>query len=442
MSMSNQAPTMNQEPAKEATKGDAKRVKRALLITFHFPPQSVSSGVQRSLSFTKDLPKFGWQPLVLSAMPIAYEETNPSQLARIPKDVVVKRTFSFNAKRHLSIAGRYPEIIALPDRWVSWIVSAVPVGWSMIKRYRPQVIWTTFPISTTLLIGLCLKRLTGLPWVVDFRDPMLQPEYPTRPLQRKIYRWIEKNTINSCNKAMFTTMRTCLAYQEQFPSCPREKFVVIENGYDEEEFAAAEKIKETTKKSEEHKIVLLHSGVLYAEGRDPSAFLGAIALLKESGTLSKENFQVVLRAPGDLHYFMNLAIQYSVHDIVDVRAHLSYQEALIEMLSVDGLLLFQGTPYNHQIPAKVYEYLRAKKPILGMVDIAGDTADALRAFGLKDMADMNSIEEISLALKTFIDEIRLGKSCIPTQTVIEEASRRHRARQLAMLFDELTKAKP
>jgi hypothetical protein len=35
-------------------------------------------------------------------------------------------------------------------------------------------------------------------------------------------------------------------------------------------------------------------------------------------------------------------------------------------------MVFQGTPFNTQIPAKIYEYFRAGKPILGLVDTAGE----------------------------------------------------------------------
>ena len=40
--------------------------KRALLIAFHFPPQAGSSGIQRSLSFSRHLPANGWEPMVLT----------------------------------------------------------------------------------------------------------------------------------------------------------------------------------------------------------------------------------------------------------------------------------------------------------------------------------------------------------------------------------------
>jgi hypothetical protein len=45
-----------------------------------------------------------------------------------------------------------------------------------VRRHRPAVIWTTFPIPTAHRIGYWLQRLMGLPWVADFRDSMTEEE--------------------------------------------------------------------------------------------------------------------------------------------------------------------------------------------------------------------------------------------------------------------------
>ena len=45
------------------------------------------------------------------------------------------------------------------------------------------------------------------------------------------------------------------------------------------------------------------------------------------------------------------------------------------MRRADGLLLFQGAQCNRQIPAKAYEYLACRRPIIGLIDSSGDTYD-------------------------------------------------------------------
>lgn len=413
---------------------------RALLIAFHFPPQAASSGIQRSLSFSRHLPASGWQPMVLTAQPRVYPNQNSSQLASIPAGLLVRRAFALDAKQHLGWRGRYLNASALPDRWATWALGAIPAGLSMIRQQRPGVIWSTFPIATAHLIGLVLHRLSGLPWIADFRDPMLQPAYPTNKAQRRIYGWIEQQTIRRCSKAVFTTHGAMASYRQRFPDLAPEKFVVIENGYDEDMFNAAQQPAPAA--AGVRPLTLVHSGLLYNTGRDPAPFLDAIARLKAGGSVDAARLRVVLRAPGNTPGVNALIERYGVADIVATAPAVPYAQALAEMLAADGLLLFQGTPFNNQIPAKVYEYFRARRPIFGLVDHQGETARTLAGAGFEDAAAIDDAAEIAARLERFLASVAAGEAHIASPELVERSSRTHRARQLAALFDEVTGKAP
>jgi hypothetical protein len=405
---------------------------RVLLTAFHFPPQAASSGIQRTLSFSRHLGSNGWEPMVLSASPRAYSVQNPSQLASVPQQLVVRRAFALDTKRHIGIKGRYPEALALPDRWISWWFAAVPTGLSLIRKYKPRVLWSTFPIATSHLIALALHRMTGLPWVADFRDPMLQSSYPVSRPQRSVYAWIERQTITRCSAAVFTTHSARDSYRERFPQLPPEKFHVIENGYDEDGFGDQQPV--ATKPGA--RITLIHSGVLYQTGRDPSPFLAAIAALRDAGKVSTATLRVVLRAPGEIAEVQAMVDKCQVGDIVAVEPPVPYREALAEMLGADALIVFQGTPFNTQIPAKIYEYFRARKPILGLVDTSGETCRVLRAAGFDSVAQMDNSTAILPVLERFIDDVRHERAYIATEELIASSSRTHRASQLATVLNQ------
>lgn len=413
--------------------------KRVLLIAFHFPPQAASSGIQRTLSFSKHLGQYGWEPMILSAHPRAYGQKNSSQLASIPQHLVVKRAFALDSKRHAGFRGRYLEILALPDRWISWWFGAVPAGLSLIRRHKPDVIWSTFPIATAHLIGLTLHRLTGIAWIADFRDPMLQSSYPTSRLQRSIYGWIERHTLNRCHTAVFTThsaMQSCMA---RFPHLPATKFKVIENGYDESGFFAYDEAAASVSERNP-RLTLVHSGVLYDTGRNPQPFLRAIASLKAQARVDGATLRVVLRAPGEIEQISAMVRESGVEDIVEVAPPIPYREALNEMLAADGLLVFQGTPFNTQIPAKIYEYFRARKPIMALVDPAGETARVLNRAGFDDIAMMNDADAIATALPTFLERVISGRARIADDALVEASSREYRARELASVLDQASTA--
>ena len=404
--------------------------KRVLLIAFHFPPQAASSGIQRTLSFSKHLGCHGWEPMVLSAHPRAYSQQNPSQLASVPAELVVSRAFALDAKHHLGIKGRYPAVLALPDRWSTWWFGAIPTGLALIRRYKPKLIWSTFPISTAHLIGLTLHRLTGLPWIADFRDPMLQPSYPASGLQRRLYAWIEHQAITRCHAAVFTTASAMESYRARFPHIAPTKLHVIENGYNEDGFSH-----DLVPVPAARRMVLVHSGVLYQNGRDPKPFLQAVAALKREGTVDAAALRIVLRAPGNMADIGDMVEQAGVADIVEVAPPVPYRQALDEMMAADGLMVFQGAMFNTQIPAKIYEYFRARKPILGLVDPAGETARVLSCAGFHDLASTDSAAAIGPALSSFIDKVRSGQAAVASEDLIRSSSRQHRASELAAVFD-------
>ena len=410
-------------------------MKRVLMIAFHYPPLRGSSGIQRTLKFSQYIPEFGWEPIVLTAHPRVYPSTDSEQVREISNRTIY-RAFALDTSRHLSFMGRYPRFLSLPDRWVSWWLGAVPLGLYLIKKYRPEIIWSTYPITTAHLIGLSLYRLTGVPWVADFRDPMVQANYPFNPLARRIYQWIEKKTIMHCTRAIFTTQGTVKYYKERYPQIPDSRFCLVENGYDEENFMAAETTA-VKRRSENKRIELVHSGIIYPSERDPIPFFEALADLSQQGLISPENLKVTLRATANENYLSQLIDRYGIGEIVILAAPIPYQEALSEMLVADGLLILQASNCNNQIPAKLYEYLRARRPIFALTDLAGDTAAALINMEINTIAPLDSKDDIMRELVHFLALIKEDKAPIAAIEKVLECSRKSKSRELTNLLDQV-----
>ncbi|PTR09420.1 glycosyl transferase family 4 [Nitrosospira sp. Nsp5] len=406
------------------------------MIAFHFPPMRGSSGILRTLKFSRYLPEFDWEPIILTAHPRTYANTSNDQVAEISDRVTVYRAFGFDTSRHLSFMRRYPGLLALPDRWVSWSLGAIPMGLYLIRKYRPDVIWSTYPIATAHLIGLTLSRLTGLPWVADFRDPMTDVDYPPDRLTRQMYQWIEKKSVTYCTKAVLTTPGAVDDYKERFPQTPASRFHLIENGYDEESFAAAEanRIKEQKKNA---RLVLIHSGIIYPSERDPTQLFEALAVLTQQELISHTSLHVILRATAHDEYLLQLIDQYKIGDIVSLAPPISYREALSEMLAADGLLILQASNCNNQIPAKLYEYLRARRPILALTDPVGNTAAALISVGVDTMAPLDSRNDIMRELLRFLALIKGNEAPIASMENALAGSRRSRTKELSNLLESV-----
>jgi glycosyltransferase involved in cell wall biosynthesis len=399
------------------------------MVAYHYPPCTGSSGIQRALTFSRYLPECGWDPVVLSAHPRAYEARSDDQLADIPAGVPVHRAFALDAKRHLSFRGRYPGFLAVPDRWATWALGAVPLGMKLVRRYRPAAIWTTYPIATAHLIGFRLQRRTGLPWIADFRDSMTEEGYPSDPRQFRAFREIERRAMEHAAKVVFTTPGAVRMYRERYPSVPAERFVALPNGYDEAPFAEAERALGADAGGVRGPLTLVHSGILYPSERDPRPFFDAVAELKRSGAVDAARLRVVLRATGHDATHAAEIERRGIGDVVKLEPQVPYRDALREMLKADGLLLFQASNCNHQVPAKVYEYFRARRPILALTDASGDTAAVLREGGIDTIVPLDDAAAIARGLVEFLAQVRAGAA--PVASDVERHSRRGRTAELA-----------
>jgi glycosyltransferase involved in cell wall biosynthesis len=411
------------------------------MIAYHFPPVRVSSGIQRTLKFCRYLLDYDWKAQVLTINPRAYIQVNEGQMNEIPDNVYVKRAFALDTSRHLSFKGRYLSWMALPDRWVSWCFAGTISGLVMVLKFKPKVIWSTYPIASAHLLGLIMHRLTGIPWIADFRDSMTEDDYPVNPRQRKVYRWIEEQTIKHCVKAVFTTPGAITMYAERYPQVPKNRWALIPNGFDEDNFVSAEKsdaYKLALQKKNKDKIVLLHSGVLYRSECDPSEFFKALAELLEKGIVNSKKFKIILRATGHDELHSELIKQNNLQDCVLLEPSISYEEALAEMLTVDGLLLFQASNCNHQIPAKVYEYLRAKRPIFALTDPLGDTAEVLKDANIQWIVPLDDKDAIVQELTKFLEQLELGDFFNLKDEIVNKHSRSARTKLLAQLISDVT----
>ena len=435
MNAVNAAPTSSKAPA-------AGR-RRVLLIAFHFPPFSQSSGLLRTFCFARDLLLHGWLSTVLTVRERVYEKSRDDLLEKIPAEIVVERAAAWDVARDLALGGRYPDWLALPDRWWSWLAGGVWLALRRWRLWRPDVIWSTYPIATAHLLGLVLARVSGRPWVADFRDPMLEQDErsgswtPADPRLRRCRSSIERACMRHATRLVFCTEGARQICLRRHGAHYAEKCLVIANGFDEEIFHEVEaSLPAPTTSTTAAPLTVVHSGVIYATAdRDPSAFLEALGTLKRNGQESAATLRVILRASGSDALFASIAERFECRDMIELLPALPYQQAIAEMFQADGLLIFQGYPSNPAIPAKLYEYIRVGRPLFAMAHAEGETARLLASAGLGRVVDLEDVTAISVGLLAYLHDLRAGLSRGPTPEQIAFFARGERARELAAVFD-------
>jgi glycosyltransferase involved in cell wall biosynthesis len=409
-----------------------------LMIAFHYPPYKGGSGIQRTLKFSRYLPDLGWLPIVLTAAPRAYPNIDEEQLSDVPENISVVRAFALDAAKHLSVKGAYPSYLALPDRWNTWWLGAIASGLWFIYKHRPAVLWSTYPIATAHLIGLTLHKLTGVPWIADFRDSMTEENYPRNSTVRRSYQWIERQAAKH-SQFVFTTASTMNMYLQRYSELSLNRCTVIPNGYDDEDFAGIDNA--PCHQIGDSPVRLIHAGVIYTDDRDPTAFFRALARLKRDGLINSHELLIDLRASGSEEYYQALIDELKISDLVRLLPSLPYRKALQDCAAADALLLIQASSCNHQIPAKVYEYLRLRKPILALTPISGDTGRLLAETGGSTVVNLADEEGIYRSLPGFLNAVRSNLHPLPNPELIRLFSRKHQADELAHLFSRVIGSK-
>ena len=97
--------------------------------------------------------------------------------------------------------------------------------------------------------------------------------------------------------------------------------------------------------------------------------------------------------------------------------------------------IMQASNCNEHIPAKIYEYLRAGRPIVCLSDPQGDTVDVLRRAGIDMVAALDSAEQIEHLLARVLAGD--GAHQTPTAATVADASRQGRTASLASYLERL-----
>lgn len=410
--------------------------KKVLIVSFFFPPNG-SAGVQRVLSAINHCHANGWDPIVLTVNPKAYPSTDDSlQIPTWLDNDHLVRTRAFDVLKYFSINGKHFSWTTAIDRWASWIPFAIYAGRKLIKKHKPDLIWSSVPLPSAHIIANSLATYGNIPWVAEYRDPLSvhNPNVPT--LKGKIFRWIDEQTIRNCNVALFVSEMAKNAYQKQLPLKDNSAYKVIENGYSEKNWSLLTDYQpQSQSPMSENKFSLLYTGVLYDNGRDPKPLFEALYKLKNQDHISAQNFELVFLGAGDGIDHQPLLKHLNIQDLVYFSPPVSYIDSLYFIQRADALVLIQDSVFNMQVPLKLYEYIRSGKPILVHTPIDSSTEGVAKRYQLSAITQTSDQIE-SILLKWLVNT---PDSLEPHQVI--EFSRSKKDQQLIELFEDTVASK-
>ena len=423
--------------------------KRVLFITYYFPP-SGGSGVQRPVKFVKYLPRFGWQPTVLTVLPesAAYVDHDTEMVSDIPDSVDVIRTKSWDpynlyskfrgSSRDESIvmhmapeqSGGWRDRLSMwvranvfvPDARVGWVPFVVREARRLHRAEPFDAVVTTSPPHSVHLAGRRISNAEGIPWLADFRDPWTNVFYrdrlPTTGPIDKLEKRLERKIVQRAD-AVVTVSDSDRAFYEKLRGKPVS---MIPNGFDPDDMPDA---RERT----EGEFIISHVGVMN-ETRNPDVLWDVLSTMTDTPG-------VRLELTGRLDADVRQSID-GLSTTVDLEDNVAHTRALERMLHAN-LLLFvvnRGSGSESMIPAKVYEYLAAGIRILGIGPVHGDATRLIEKTGSGRVFAYDDQEGIRSFLEEEIAAWRRGEhrsGCDP-----DVAARYSRLELTAQLASELS----
>ena len=359
-------------------------MKKVLIITYYWPPAG-GPGVHRWLAFAKYLLEHGYQPIVVIPKDPQYPITDDSNLRQIPKGIETlevpifepygiagKLSSGSTAKNkkgiiddahHQSLVQRSMLYIRgnyfIPDSRKFWIRPVVKRLRKYLGTTKVSRLITTGPPHSVHLIGNKLKKeFSEIHWLADFRDPWTNISYHDQlkmtASTRKKHEELEQEVLDSADQLIVTSHQT----QQEFRAKTKTPVALITNGFEPTEASTEDALTDN--------FSLLHIGSLQ-KGRNPRVLWEVLKELSDKDKKFHEFLEIQLI--GSVSEDIRTSIKhYDLRQYTYFNPQIGHQEALgMQRRSMLLLLIEENSRQKSGIiPAKFFEYLHAKRPIIAI----------------------------------------------------------------------------
>lgn len=371
-------------------------MKRVLIITYYWPPAG-GIEVQRVVKFAKYLPEFGWDPCVLTVRGGTAQASDPALVREVAHVEQVQTAPSLEPHtlfyaltgRKKNSGGAASEATAsarrthrlgefvrlnlfVPDARIGWYPGAVKAGSEAIRKWNPDLMFSTAPPYTVHWIARRLQRRHGLPWVADFRDPWVENyAYNTVyrfPWVRAINERMERSVLNRANRVVVATPGQ-KTLQGAKAEDGEDRFHCITNGHDRDEPPAPKLSSQ---------FYLSYFGSLSAQRVPVALFDRLRQLLKTREDLGRDfRFRFAGRITPEARALIEARLPKENCVFLPMLPHHEYWEKVVEHQLL--LVLVDRVPHNDMIiPAKCFEMMTTGNPLLAVGPAPGDTERMLK----------------------------------------------------------------
>src|SRR5688572_27652030 len=292
-----------------------------------------------------------------------------------------------------------------PDLARSWIGPAIKATLDVCRHNAPDVLWATAGPVSSWIVAREVSERTGIPYVLDLRDPwglsyheaeFRTPQWVKRQMRRTMHR-----SFRGARSIVLLFDTVAKAYSRVLPDALNPARIhIIPNGYEGplEEFAS----------QESGTCSVLYTGTTV--GYQYDTLLEALALLRSTDPARAARLRVQFVGE-DTDEVRRAAADQRVSDLVETGGPTSQSEISRLQRHANALLVLSRSSaingYELFAPAKVFGYLKARRPILGVL-AQDETRKILAQVGVSAIADVNSRTDICSMLQRLVDGCSQG----------------------------------
>jgi glycosyltransferase involved in cell wall biosynthesis len=438
--------------------------KRVLFVAYLFPPVG-GAGVQRVSKFVKYLPQHGWDCSVLTAANPSVPLFDPSLTEDIPAVTVIRRastwepqyrfkklvsTGSNNGQDHLGprlakkAFHRLSRFLLQPDPQVLWVPQAIRQGRQLLHELPHEAIMVTAPPFSAFFVGKALARQSGLPLVLDYRDEWtLSGSYWENRrvdwLSGRIQKVMERRVLRSAQAVIATTRASAQTLDKiRAKAGSHAQVSCIYNGFDPDDFFHFPT--STSKNGKPYR--LAYVGTLW-NLTSVEPLVRAVRRLVTQQPVARDSFELCFigRRMKPQQELIDGLKELNCR-IVEF-PYVEHRECMQLVRSADALcVLLSDLPGAERVvPAKIFEYLAARKPLLA-ISPPGEVWDILRDYPAGAAFAPSDDEGIAQWLAKQIAGHEKKEPIYFNGWDPSRFGRDRQAQQLADLLDSLTSGNP
>lgn len=427
-------------PSRES-RGERPMHRRLLLVAYYFPPMGLS-GVVRVSKFAKYLQSYGWDVTVLTVEKVGYYAHDDELLNEVLESgVEVVRTRTLDP---LGVVGRrrrevkrpgdrtgsllrgLTHTFLQPDNKIGWKRYAVAAGMSLLEERRYDAILASAPPFTCFLIARELSRLSGVPFVVDYRDPWLDNKgyFYLTPFHRRYAAGLEKEILKNAESVVVVNRRIKESLLARWPFLTHETVHILPSGFDPVDMQGAEPGRVAGEKMR-----FLFSGI-FPPNLKPTPFFNALAKIFAARPELRDRIELVFLGSFRESY-RKLAQKTGVKSSIITPGYVPHREVMDWLLSADVLWLMIDDP--RLTPGKIYEYMGTRRPILALAG-EGIVRTILDTYGAAVYVRPDDVEGIADAVESLYEAWSSNRLPVGDEDTADAHNIRNLARQLEIIL--------